>query len=461
MKALLPCLLIASLGCEGAYHPRFSPIDSRDGDLRDLQGRALILRGANLKVPGVFDGLTNGAPPAESVPAFDAADVTEMRTLGFDFVRLPINWSAVEPQPGQFDASYLDTVAAAVARFAGQGIYVLIDLHQDGWSKVICEDGAPSWATVPAPMGMTPAGDCHVAPGALSAFDSFFADAQLLQERYLAMLQNVARRFAGDETVLGYEIMNEPVYTDDVIAVFNAKAAAAIRAVDEGHLIFFEPSSLRNIANSAPLASQPFAVPGGVYSVHIYTPTDVTSIDESVLSARQEADTWGVPLVVTETAISSQDQAGQAWLTTLLDALDEDRGSLAYWIWKDALSPETGVNLQNADGTWSPNMLLLSALARPYARAIGGDPVSTRWDGTVLTVQLRGRPDVVPIHEVFWNQGPPMIACDGKPATAEQTVASTSSYEVRCGGSGQHVLTFSKAPVPAPETATARARNAD
>ncbi|HEX4456663.1 MAG TPA: cellulase family glycosylhydrolase [Polyangia bacterium] len=413
--------------------------------MRDQSGRALTLRGANVKIPGVFDGLTNGAPPAESVPAFAATDVAELHGLGFNVVRLPINWSAIEPQPGQLEAAYLDAVAAAVDLFRGQNIYVLLDLHQDGWSKVICEDGAPAWATVPAPTG-TVVGDCHIAGAALKAFDSFFSDTQMLQEQYLTMLQYVARRFAGDETVFGYEIMNEPLDTDVRIAAFNAKAAAAIRAVDDGHLVLFEPSATRNITNSSSLSSVPFPVAGGVYSVHVYSPSDTAdatmTIGDSVVNAREEADAWSVPLVVTETAMDSQDQAGRDWLTAVMDALDQNRGSLAYWIWKDALSPQTGMNVQNEDGTWSPNAVVLPALSRPYAQAIGGDPLGTRWDGSVLTVQFHGRPDVAPVHAIFWNQGAPAVACDGKPTTAKEVDAGGSLYEVRCGGSGQHTLTF-------------------
>ena len=74
-----------------------------------------------------------------------------MRALGLDLLRLPINWSGVEPAPRQLDDAYLDRVDAAVRARRTQGWYVLIDLHQDAYSKEIGEDGAPLWAIEPPP----------------------------------------------------------------------------------------------------------------------------------------------------------------------------------------------------------------------------------------------------------------------------------------------------------------------
>jgi hypothetical protein len=255
----------------------------------------------------------------------------------------------------------------------------------------------------------------------------------MLQERYIAMLTQVAMRFRGDEAVLGYEIMNEPIGSDDLIAAFHAKAAAAMRAVDDRHLLSFEPSATRNFTNASPLADRPFADAGGLYSVHIYTSGGITG---SVAAGREEADSWKAPLVLTEAGVPTQDQAGHEWITTLLDALDQARGSLAYWLWKD------GLHIQAADGSWGPNTIILSGLSRPYAQALGGDPTGTRWDGHTLTVGFRGRGDVPARHRVYWNQGQPTITCDGQAIAAPAADPATSLYEVACGGAGAHTLVF-------------------
>ena len=46
---------------------------------------------------------------------------------------------------------FLDNLTRVVTSCRSHGIYVLLDLHQDAWSKEIGEDGAPLWAISPAP----------------------------------------------------------------------------------------------------------------------------------------------------------------------------------------------------------------------------------------------------------------------------------------------------------------------
>ncbi len=144
--------------------------------------------------------------------------------------------------------SYLAAIDAFLARVKPYGFYVLLDFHEDGWSKYICEDGAPQWATVVSPgqwEGGAPGADCHASNAAPSAHQSFFQDdASGLQEAFAAMYQKFAAHFVGDATV--YEIFNEPVAGDSYVEAFSIKLAQAIRQVDPGHLILWEPSAYRN-----------------------------------------------------------------------------------------------------------------------------------------------------------------------------------------------------------------------
>jgi len=149
--------------------------------LRDDQGRVRIFRGVNARVAGVFDvTFLDGRLPVEPIPPFGASDAARMREIGFDVLRLPVSWSALEPAPGWFDPAYLDRVAAVVGTAEGAGIAVLLDLHQDAFSKEIGEDGAPLWAIVPPPTQLL--GGPLVDLGArrssgqtLAAFQTFFA----------------------------------------------------------------------------------------------------------------------------------------------------------------------------------------------------------------------------------------------------------------------------------------------
>ena len=114
------------------------------------------------------------------------------------------------------------------------GFYVLLDFHEDGWSKDICEDGAPAWATVVSAgewEGGAPNADCHASNAALSAHTNFLQnDADQLQEAFAAMYQKFAAHFVSEELVFGYEVFNEPISSDPYVDAFSIKVAQAICA---------------------------------------------------------------------------------------------------------------------------------------------------------------------------------------------------------------------------------------
>ena len=189
-------------------------------------------------------------------------------------------------------------------------------------------------------------------------------DADQLQEEYAKAAQALAARFLGDTQVLGYEVMNEPIGVDDTIAVFNAAIAAALRAADPGHLVLFEPSATRNFTNGAPISSQPFAVPGGVYSVHVYTGVFGSStiiadgtypplLASSISGARDEADGWKTPLVTTEVGIGSDNPPAGEWLGHFLADADAQLAPWTLWLWKEESQGEWGLYTHNDDGSWS------------------------------------------------------------------------------------------------------------
>ena len=461
MRSYLPLVLLAAGACQSApYSPRFAPVDSDGTQLRDAEGRVRIFRGVNLHIAGIFDvTFDDGRAPREPLPDFDASDVVELQQLGFNLVRLPINWSAIEPVKDQYSTAYLDKVAAIVDLCRAREVRVLIDLHEDGYSKEICEDGAPLWAITPAldmplPGGPVMGPDCHTHPAALAAFHSFFANAGGLQDHYGEMLQVVAKRFAGDTNVLGFELMNEPIATDDEVLAFHQKVAAAVRAVDDKHLILFEPSATRNFTNGAPFATLPFPTPGGVYAPHVYAAVFSSStmladntfqslLRSSISGARDEAKSWGVPLLITEYGLGSQTVNGPSWISAALDDMDEVSASSTWWIWRDPSPGGWGLFDPNPDGSYSERPAMLDRLSRPYAQAIGGDLTDVKWDGAQLVVHFRGRPDVPNRHDIYWNQGAPAITCDGKTIAPSGTDEPGKRFTVTCGASGDHTLVFS------------------
>ena len=182
-------------------------------ELRDPWGRAVTLRGVNV-----------GLKAAPLLAPHTAEDVRRLvERTGVNFVRLYFAWRAIEPRPLEYDAAYLDAAAAQVRTWAEAGVYVLVDLHQDLWGPPLAGHGAPEWASFGlgerAPRLLP--GDVawqlrYVDPRCYESFEALWSDRVVpasglgLQEHYARAWQQLARRVAGVERVVGYDPMNEP-----------------------------------------------------------------------------------------------------------------------------------------------------------------------------------------------------------------------------------------------------------
>ena len=110
--------------------------------LRDAHGRYVMFHGVNLsgsnKVP-VITGTGAGDFTYIGKP-FSMADAQkrfkELRGAGFNVVRLMVMWEGVEPRKkGVYDQKYLAYVRDLVKMAGKYGIHVLMDFHQDMFSR--------------------------------------------------------------------------------------------------------------------------------------------------------------------------------------------------------------------------------------------------------------------------------------------------------------------------------------
>ena len=192
-----------------------------------------------------------------------------MAAHGFDVVRLLVSWSRLEPTKGHIDQAYLAKIHTAVAARPATASRSVIDMHQDAWGKyvasprgVVCPtgskpgigwDGAPQWATITDGADTcAPAGVRELAPAVMHAFDHFYADTDGIQTELVKTWAAVARSFAGDPAVAGYDLFNEPNWGSTVdgsgakLGAFYARVVPAIRQAERtgggfSHIVFFEP----------------------------------------------------------------------------------------------------------------------------------------------------------------------------------------------------------------------------
>ena len=195
--------------------PEFQPLDSDGHVLRDAQGRTVILRGYNIKVNGLFDVTPdNGQPVREVIPLLDDTDFTLMQKSGRQRPPPPGELERVRAAQGNSSRPTSTRSTAflelACARTAST---LLLDFHEDGWSKDLCEDGAPAWATVVTATAerWRLAGLPHVERGAQRPFELLRQNVNDLQGAFATMYQQFAAHFVNEELVFGYEIFNEPI----------------------------------------------------------------------------------------------------------------------------------------------------------------------------------------------------------------------------------------------------------
>jgi hypothetical protein len=440
----------------------------------DERGRVLFFHGVNARVEGIFDvTFDDGRAPLEAIPALTLEDAQAMRAMGFNALRLPLSWSALEPtKDGGISQTYLDRVQSTVALAARAGVRTLLDMHQDAYSKEIGEDGAPLWAILPAPpklLGgpLTDLGARRISIPVLSAFGTLFADTPdgvELRRRFALAVAAVATRFApGDarhaasDGVLGIEIINEPITNPTGLAALRSVVTEAVRAADPGRLVFFEPDVLRSTGDKAPLSDQP-AAPGSIYSPHVYTlafgGTDADhqamtkeTLRASNANARAEADSWGAPLAITEFGYAPDGIQADGYLRWQTELQDEYQASGFFWLWKEESQGSWGLfDFDASTGGWAVRDHVRQALSRVTPEAVAGWPTHFGYDQGARRFDLAFKGDrsitapsrlYVPSAADFTASF--SVTCDGTPALAPRD-ATSGIVEVKCGGSGDHVI---------------------
>jgi endoglycosylceramidase len=335
----------------------------------DAHGRAVILHGVNV----VYKHAPYIAYPDPGQPwNFDSTDASHMQSLGFNLVRLGIEWQALEPgsggpnqpsicgagtpgDPHEFNRAiaqrYLRHVAATVALLARHGIYTLLDMHQDVYSSNFRGEGAPSWAVCTNNVPIVPNGgrwSNNYSNGQLQTAAGHFWNNDVvgnLQGQFDLVWQTVANYFKTNRWVVGYDPYNEPFSTQTVVAdqstftgnlecfytgrahegylangttllncptdVPNNGVIPSIQAVDHRHLIFLEPDIYWVQGGNIPSQLGPLPFQRIVFNFHDYCGdrSPVTGDPTNLLHCLQTEETSAAEQDVTRLSMSSPDQA--------------------------------------------------------------------------------------------------------------------------------------------------------
>lgn len=180
-----------------------------NGKLVDKDGKTLILHGINHVVKD------------STINFFDEKDESIFKLFkecGFNVVRFGVNWSGLEPTPGVYDEAYLAKLDKRVEWARENGLYLMLDMHQDLYAQQWA-DGAPAWAVITDGLPHTKGNvwsDAYSQSQALQrAVDHFWKDTPAsdgvgIKTHFLNCLKVLAKRYKNAESVIGFDILNEP-----------------------------------------------------------------------------------------------------------------------------------------------------------------------------------------------------------------------------------------------------------
>jgi endoglycosylceramidase len=303
---------------------------------------------------------------------FDDSDASRMQSLGFNLVRLGIEWQALEPgtggpnqpnvctpgtpgDPHEFNKAialrYLRHVAATVNLLARHGIYTLLDMHQDVYNTNFRGEGAPNWAVCTNNVAIVPFGgrwsNNYGNPTLETAVGHFWNNDVVgnLQGQFDLVWKTVANYFKNNAWVVGYDPYNEPFETTTILAdgstftsnlqcFYTGRAhesllangtslltcpsdvpaegvIPSIQAVDHRHLIFLEPDIYWVPGGNIPSQLGPLPFDRIVFNFHDYCGdrSPVTGDPFDLLRCLQAEETMAAEQDLARLSMSSASQS--------------------------------------------------------------------------------------------------------------------------------------------------------
>jgi endoglucanase len=233
-------------------------------------------------------------------------DIRAIKRLGLNSIRVPFNarlFMAEDYDGVNLEDAfvYLDRV---VAWCKESGIYVILDMH--------CAPGGQTGDNID---------DSYGSP--------FLYDSPAAQERTIGLWRKIARRFATETTVIGYDLLNEPIAhhadtkrLNPLLEPLYKRIVAAIRTVDTNHIVFLGGAQWDT---NFKVFGPPFD-PLTVYTFHTYWTDTTQSVIQHVLDFRSQYD---VPLWLGESGENTN-----AWISSFRGLVERNNIGWCFWTFK-------------------------------------------------------------------------------------------------------------------------------
>ncbi len=234
-------------------------------------------------------------------------DIHYLKTTGINSIRVPFNYRLFtnESYMGDNDSTrgfiYLDKV---IHWCKEEGLYVLLDMH--------CAPGGQTGDNIDDGYGYP-----------------FLFENEENQQQATYIWEKIAKHYANEKTVMGYDLLNEPIAhyfnkekINPMLEVVYKKITAAIRTVDKNHLIFLGGAQWDS-------NFKPFGAPFDdklVYQFHKYWTATTKDVIQEYIDFR---DKYNVPIYCGETGENDDD-----WVMKFRKTLEENNIGWHYWPYK-------------------------------------------------------------------------------------------------------------------------------
>jgi aryl-phospho-beta-D-glucosidase BglC (GH1 family) len=270
-------------------------------------------------------------------------DIKFIKSVGFNLIRIPLHYGLFMKDDGTIEGEGWALLDRVIGWARDAGLYVVMDVHAaPGGQTGINHDDGPGYPLM------------------------FYVPKH--RELTVKLWRAIAERYRGNPTILGYDLLNEPIAPYHDTATLNPKLepfykriTQEIRAVDPGRIVFLAGGQW---SSTFSMFGAPFA--GNLaYTYHSFW---ASTKRDSIQRHLNFAALHDVPLFIGETGELTDD-----WNRGFRELHERHGIGWCFWTYKNLDTPSTVVSIKRPAG----------------------------WDG--LVAYADGRSDVKPPTSVAWQ----------------------------------------------------------
>ena len=228
-------------------------------------------------------------------------DINKIAEWGFNSIRLPFHYNILTPpeSPGVYLEEGFTLLDSVLSWCKDNSLYLILDLH-----------------AAPGGQSDQPISDYN------SQFPSLW-ESEANKDRTVEIWRKIAERYANEEWIGGYDLINEPRWTlnpnNQPLRDLYLRITDTIRAVDNNHILFIEGNQYATDFNGL----TPPWDENMVYSFHKYWNTNNQGSIQYLIDIRNNNN---VPLWLGETGENSN-----AWFVDCVELMQSNDIGWAWW----------------------------------------------------------------------------------------------------------------------------------